>query len=53
MSGLSPEFVRAFELGRKEGRKDVIDEIIKALDLDERIATAIARHEQHFHNVED
>ena len=40
----------AFELGRQNGRKEVIEELRRLLDLDEYIAKQIAHHEEQYHN---
>ena len=37
---------RAFRLGQKNGREQMLDEIAKALGIDERIAKAIAVYEE-------
>jgi len=47
------EFSRGFVLGKKAGREEKLEEIAKALDLDARIAKAIAQHEQHYHGSDD
>lgn len=39
-----------FELGRKTGRKEALEEIHKALGLDEYIAKRIEQHEEQQHD---
>lgn len=38
-----------FELGKKTGRKELLDEIHKALGIDEAIAQALTLHEEQSH----
>jgi hypothetical protein len=39
----------AYKLGQKKGREEVIEELLKLLGLDEKIADAVARHEEQYH----
>lgn len=42
---------QAFTLGFNTGKKQMLQEIIKVLGLDELIALAVARHEEQFHGI--
>jgi hypothetical protein len=47
---LSPdERTRWFDLGKIAGRKEMLEEIHKALGIDEAIAKAISTHEEQNH----
>ena len=40
-----------YELGKEQGRKEILRRLYAALDLEELIADAVAKHEEIYHNV--
>lgn len=42
----------AFKVGRAAGRKEMLEEIQRALGIDELVAKEIERHEQQMHGLE-
>lgn len=40
---------RAYQAGKENGRREVIDQLVQLLDLDKRIADAISQHEVAWH----
>lgn len=53
MSNLTQKELRMFELGKKQGREEMLAEILSALKIEEKIAEAIQRHEVQTHGEED
>lgn len=41
-----------FALGKQTGRKELADEILALLQIDERIAAAIEQHERAIHDID-
>ena len=48
---LAEETSHVYELGKRDGRIEMLLEVLKLLKLDEYVADAIEAHEREYHNV--
>lgn len=50
VKGMTTSKEKIYELGKEQGRKEILRRLYAALDLEELIAEAVARHEEIYHN---